>query len=72
MGDLEDEPRIDETVTGDEAVLLLALAGRAEAVVLTVGGLADPAGRTKARDFASRRWAAPSSERSAKRTLGWP
>ncbi|HEU4571619.1 MAG TPA: hypothetical protein VFR93_02960 [Candidatus Limnocylindrales bacterium] len=44
VGDLEHEPGVDEAVAVDEAVLLLALAGRGEAVVLARGRLTDPAG----------------------------
>ncbi len=54
MGDLEDEPGVDEAVALDEAVLLLALARRAVAVVLAGRGLTDPAGDPQAPDVVER------------------
>jgi hypothetical protein len=50
VGDLVDEPGVDEAVALDEPVLLLALAGRAIAVVLAGRRLADPAGDAKPAD----------------------
>ncbi|HEY8871167.1 MAG TPA: hypothetical protein VIM30_17490 [Candidatus Limnocylindrales bacterium] len=43
VGDLEGEPGLEEAVALDEAILLLALAGGSEAVVLANRGLPDPA-----------------------------
>ena len=43
VSNLEDEPRVDEAVPHDEAVLLLALAGGAIAIVLAGCGLTNPA-----------------------------
>ena len=54
MGDLEHEPGVDEAVAFDEAVLLLALAGGSETVVLAGRGLADPAGDTQTPDIVER------------------
>ena len=51
LGDLEHEAGVDEAVALDEAVLLLALAGRAIAVVLAGRRLADPAGGAQAADL---------------------
>jgi hypothetical protein len=47
VGGLEDEPGIDEAVALDEAVLLLALAGRAVTVKLAARRLADASGGPK-------------------------
>src|SRR6266542_3181173 len=54
LGDLERQARVHQSVALDEAVLLLALAGRPEAVVLAGGGLADPAGRPQTPDLVER------------------
>ncbi|HWP63892.1 MAG TPA: hypothetical protein VNO86_10525 [Candidatus Binatia bacterium] len=54
VGDLEDEARVHEAVAVDEAVLLLALAGRPEAVVLAGRRLADPAGDAQSTDVVER------------------
>jgi hypothetical protein len=51
VGDLEGESGVDEAVPLDEAILLLALAGRAVAVVLACRRLADPAGGPQAADL---------------------
>ena len=61
LGDLEHEAGVDEAVALDEAILLLALAGRAVAVVLAGGGLADPAG--DARGHGCRRASAAGASR---------
>jgi hypothetical protein len=54
VGGLEDEPRVDEPMALDEAVLLLALAGRAVSIVLPARRLADPTCRSKAADVVER------------------
>jgi hypothetical protein len=54
LGDLEHESRVDEAVALDKAVLLLALAGRAVAVVLAGRRLADPAGDAQSPDVVER------------------
>ena len=54
VGDLEDEPGVDEAVALDEAVLLLALARWPEAVVLADGGLSDPPGHAQPPDVVER------------------
>jgi len=52
--DLERQARVHESVTLNEAVLLLALAGRPEAVVLAGSGLPDPARDPQAADLVER------------------
>jgi hypothetical protein len=54
VGHLEDQSSVDEAVALDEAILLFALAGRSEAVVLPCGGLADPAGYPEPTDVVER------------------
>ena len=61
VGDLEHEAGVDEAVALDEAVLLLALAGRAVAVVLAGRRLADPAGDAQSADVVERARQAPTS-----------
>jgi hypothetical protein len=59
--DLEDEAGVDQAVALDEPVLLLALAGRAEAVVLAGGGLADPPRHAQTPDVVERAGQPPDS-----------
>jgi hypothetical protein len=51
LGDLEHETGVEQAVAFDEAILLLALAGRAIAVVLAGRRLADPACDAQAADL---------------------
>jgi hypothetical protein len=56
LGHLEDSPGVNEAMALDEAVLLLALAGGSEAIVLAGGGLANPASCPESADVVHRAW----------------
>src|SRR6266511_1132283 len=51
LGNLDHQPRVDEAVPLDEAILLLTLAGRAITIVLAGRRLPDPARDAQAADL---------------------